>query len=88
MTVTGKAELRAFFDGAADAVAHHPTSMFTELRPDGSAHTMCKMLVFFPRHAFSVDYDWEFVREGETWLIRRQTITVVGKVRLAASAPA
>jgi hypothetical protein len=49
---------------------------------------MCKMLVFFPRHAFSVDYDWEFVREGETWLIRRQTITVVGKVRLAASAPA
>jgi hypothetical protein len=87
-SMTGKAEIRTFFEGSADAVAHHPTSMFTEFLADGSARTVCKMLVFFTRQVFSVDYDWEFVPDGGSWLIRRQTISVIGKVRLAESARA
>jgi ketosteroid isomerase-like protein len=87
-TMTGKTELRQFFEGAPEAVAHHPTSLFTELGADGSALTRCKMLVLFRRQVFSVDYQWELVRHDGRWLIRRQTIGVVGKVRLAEGAPA
>jgi SnoaL-like domain len=81
--MTGKAELRKFYENAPDAVAHHPTSQFTEVHDDGTAKTSIKMLVLFHRQVFSVDYDWDLVQQDGGGLISRQTIAVVGKVRLA-----
>ena len=81
---TGKDELRAFYEGAPEAVAHHPSSQFTEVGDDGTAHTAIKMIVLFHRQAFSVDYDWDLVQRDGAWLIKRQTITVIGQVKLGA----
>jgi len=55
---------------------------------DGTASTHLKMIVLFHRQAFSVDYDWELVQRDGKWLIRRQTIGVIGKVRFAEGAAA
>jgi SnoaL-like protein len=85
---TGKAELRDFFNNAPpQVVAHHPTSMFTDVQDAGTAHTLIKMLVVWPRQIFSVDYEWDLVKTGELWRIRRQAIEVVGKARFAEPAP-
>jgi len=35
--MTGPAELRQFYETAPEAVAHHPTSQFTEVHDDGTA---------------------------------------------------
>ncbi|WP_375482541.1 nuclear transport factor 2 family protein [uncultured Jatrophihabitans sp.] len=82
----GKAEIKSFFDNAPDAVAHHPTSQFTEVGDNDTARSTCKFLVFFRRQVFSVDYDWDLVRQGGAWKIKKQTIHVVGKVRVADQA--
>jgi ketosteroid isomerase-like protein len=86
--MTGPAELRQFYETAPEAIAHHPTSQFTEVHYDGTASTHLKMIVLFHRQAFSVDYDWELVQRDGKWLIRRQTIGVIGKVRFAEGAAA
>jgi hypothetical protein len=46
------------------------------------------MLVVWPRQIFSVDYAWELTRVGGQWLIKRQTIEVVGKARFVEAAGA
>jgi SnoaL-like protein len=81
---TGKDELRNFYENAPGAVAHHPTAMFTTVNEDGTATTLCKFIVFFHRQVFSVDYNWELVKVGADWKIRKQTIEVVGKAKLGA----
>lgn len=86
--MSGMPELRDFFENAPDAVAHHPTSQFTQVHEDGTAQSMIKMLVFFHRTVFSVDYEWQLRRQDARWLITRQTINVVGKAALAAGRPA
>lgn len=86
---TGKEELRDFYYNApTQVIAHHPTSLFTELHDENSALARAKMLVVWPRQVFSVDYAWEFTRSGGNWLISRQTIEVVGKARFAEVAKA
>lgn len=77
----GKEELRGFFESAPDAVAHHPTSQFTEIADDGTAVSRIKMLVLFRRQTFSVDYEWNLVQQDGAWRINRQRIHVVGSVR-------
>jgi hypothetical protein len=81
---TGQEELRSFYENAPDAVAHHPTAMFTTVNEDGTATCLCKFIVFFHRQVFSVDYRWELVRAGAGWKIKKQTIGVVGKAKLGA----
>jgi hypothetical protein len=81
---SGKDELRNFYENAPGAVAHHPTALFTDLGEDGTAHTLCKFIVFFHRQVFSVDYEWDLVKVGDAWKIRKQTILVVGKAKLGA----
>ena len=81
--MTGQAELRQFYENSPHAVAHHPTSQFTDVHDDGTARTSIKMIVLFHRQAFSIDYDWDLVQHDGRWLIARQTISVVGKVRFA-----
>jgi ketosteroid isomerase-like protein len=86
---SGKEELREFYyNSPAHVVAHHPTSLFIELDDEGSALARAKMLVVWPRQIFSVDYAWELTRAGGQWLIKRQTIEVVGKARFAEAAVA
>ncbi len=80
--VTGHAELRAFYETLPRAVAHHPSSLFTTVRDDGTAAAAMKMLVLFGKQLFSVDYDWELAEIDGVWLIRRQTIALQGKVSL------
>jgi hypothetical protein len=80
----GQAELRGFYENAPSAVAHHPTSQFTEVHGDGTAMSSMKMIVLFARQVFSIDYDWELAHADERWRITKQTITIVGKVKLAA----
>lgn len=86
--VTGHADLRTFYESLPQAVAHHPSSLFTTVHDDGTATTAMKMLVLFGRQLFSVDYDWELAEVDGTWLIRRQTISLQGKVSLRESATA
>ena len=81
---SGKDELRSFYENAPDAVAHHPTAMFTTVNEDGTASTLCKFVVFFHRQVFSVDYIWELVKVGNDWKIKKQTIGVVGKAKFGA----
>jgi hypothetical protein len=81
----GADAIRSFYEGAPLANAHHPTGVFTRFEDDGSARTRIKMLVLFPKVAFTVDYDWEVVKEAGTWKIRRQTITVVGRTNLVTT---
>jgi ketosteroid isomerase-like protein len=78
----GADAIRGFYETAPLAVAHHPTGVFTVLEGPGSARTRIKMLVLFPKVAFTVDYDWVVVKEAETWQIARQQITVVGRTDL------
>jgi hypothetical protein len=80
----GRAELLGFYENAPSAVAHHPTSQFTELRDDGTATSNMKMIVLFQRQAFSIDYLWELAQADGRWRITTQTISVVGKVSLGA----
>jgi hypothetical protein len=80
----GKDALRSFYENAPGAVAHHPTSQFTEVNGDGTAHSSCKFIVFFHRQAFSVDYYWDLVNVDGTWKIKKQTIAVVGTVKFGA----
>jgi hypothetical protein len=79
-TCHGPDELLAFFEQAPEAVAHHPTSVSTTVRNDGSVTAHMKMLVVFRRWLFSVAYDWRVVRTESGWRIAHQTIGVVGKV--------
>lgn len=81
---SGRAELLGFYENAPSAVAHHPTSQFTEVRDDGTATTRMKMIVLFHRQAFSIDYLWELAQADGHWRITQQTISVVGKVSLGA----
>jgi ketosteroid isomerase-like protein len=81
---TGQAELRGFYENAPSAVAHHPTSQYTEVRDDGTATSSMKMIVLFARQVFSINYDWELAHADGRWRITKQTITIVGKVKLAA----
>lgn len=81
---SGQAELRGFYENAPSAVAHHPTSQVTEVREDGTATSSMKMIVLFPRQVFSIDYDWELAQAAGRWRITKQTITIVGKVKLGA----
>lgn len=87
-TWEGTEQLRQFYENSPAAVAHHPTSQFTDVHGDGTPKTTIKMIVFFHRQAFSVDYEWELVARDGGWLIRRQTIGVVGEVRFAEGAAA
>jgi ketosteroid isomerase-like protein len=80
----GRAELLDFYENAPSAVAHHPTSQFTDVRDDATASTSMKMIVLFHRQAFSIDYQWELAQAGNRWKITQQTISVVGKVTLGA----
>ena len=80
----GKVELRGFYENAPSAVAHHPTSQFTDVRGDGTASSTFKMIVLFHRQAFSVDYDWDLALADGRWRITKQTISIVGKVKLGA----
>lgn len=80
-TMTGSAELHGFFESAPAAVGHHPTSWYTEVDGDSATNRM-KMFVIFKSGIFSVDYDWRLRREGDGWLIERQTIDVVGRLTL------
>jgi len=86
--VVGHADLRAFYESLPQAVAHHPSSLFTTVRDDGTATAAMKMLVLFGRQVFSVDYDWELAEIDGTWLIRRQKISLQGKVSLRESSHA
>jgi SnoaL-like domain len=84
---SGKDALRDFFENSPPhVVAHHPSSLFTEVRDASSALARIKMLVVWPRQIFSVDYEWDLVKVGERWLIQKQTIEVVGKARFAEAA--
>jgi hypothetical protein len=80
----GRTELLAFYENAPSAVAHHPTSQFTEMRDDATATTSMKMIVLFKRQAFSIDYEWELAQADDRWRITQQTISVVGQVALGA----
>lgn len=84
-TMAGKAELTDFYENAPGAVAHHPTSQFTEIIDETHATSSIKMIVLFHRQAFSVDYYWDVVKENGGWRIAKQTIAVVGKVKFAAT---
>lgn len=64
------------------------TSLFIEVHDGGSALARAEMLVVWPRQIFSVDYAWELTRVGGQWLIKRQTIEVVGKARFVEAAGA
>ena len=79
-TYRGPEELLAFFENAPEAVAHHPTSVSTEVNGDGSVTAHVKMLVVFHRWLFSVAFDWRVVRTEGGWRIAHQTIGVIGKV--------
>jgi len=81
---TGKEQLRGFYEGAPAAVAHHPTSQFTQVHDDGTATSSLKMIVLFHRQAFSVDYYWELASIDGQWKITKQTISIIGKVRFGA----
>jgi ketosteroid isomerase-like protein len=81
---TGRTELLGFYEGAPSAVAHHPTSQFTDVRDDGTATSKIKMIVLFRRQAFSIDYEWELVQADDRWRITQQVITIIGKVALGA----
>jgi hypothetical protein len=81
---SGRAELRGFYENAPSAVAHHPTSQFTDVRDDATASSTFKMIVLFHRQAFSVDYEWELAHGEGCWRITKQTISIVGKVKLGA----
>jgi hypothetical protein len=83
-TWRGQDELRSFYENAPGAVAHHPTSQFTEVNGDGTAHSTCKFIVLFHRQAFSVDYEWDLVNVAGEWKIKKQTIGIVGKVKFGA----
>jgi len=79
-TCRGAAELLDFFESAPEAVAHHPTSVSTEVQGDGSVGAHMKMLVVFRAWLYSVAYDWRVVRTEAGWRIAHQTFGVVGKV--------
>jgi hypothetical protein len=78
----GAEAIRGFYETAPLAVAHHPTGVFTVFDDQGSARTRIKMLVLFPKVAFTVDYDLVIVKEAETWKIARLEITLVGRTEL------
>jgi hypothetical protein len=82
----GTDAIRGFYENAPLAVAHHPTGVFTVFEDPATARTRIKMLVLFPKVAFTVDYDWVVVKEAETWKIARQQITVVGRTDLRPTA--
>jgi hypothetical protein len=79
----GRTELLGFYENAPSAVAHHPTSQFTEVRDTATATTMMKMIVLFRRQAFSIDYQWELARADDS-CTTQQTISIVGKIALGA----
>jgi len=81
-TMTGSAELLDFFENAPDAVAHHPTSHWSEFDGPDRAAVRMKMLVIFRSGVFSVDYAWQVVGSAGAWKIARQEIALVGKVSL------
>jgi ketosteroid isomerase-like protein len=81
---SGTAQLRGFYENAPTAVAHHPTSQFTDVREDGTATSIMKMIVLFHRQAFSIDYQWELAVADGCWRITHQTISIVGKVSFGA----
>jgi hypothetical protein len=80
----GRTELLGFYENAPSAVAHHPTSQFTEVRDTATATTMMKMIVLFRRQAFSIDYQWELARADDSSRTTQQTISIVGKIALGA----
>lgn len=81
-TMTGAAELLDFFENAPDAVAHHPTSHWSEFDGPDRASVRMKMLVIFRSGVFSVDYTWQVTCTGGAWRIARQEIALVGRVPL------
>lgn len=84
-TMTGREELRKFFESAPVAAGHHPTSLYSTIDGD-TASTRMKMMVLFRSGLFSVDYAWNLKRRADQWRIARQQITVVGKVPLGSQA--
>jgi len=81
-TMSGSAELRAFFDGAPVAAGHHPTNVLTTLEDTHRASAVMKMIVLFRSGIFSVEYTWRLIRADAEWRIEHQRIGVVGKVAL------
>lgn len=81
-TMTGSAELLDFFENAPDAVAHHPTSHWSEFDGPDRAAVRMKMLVIFRSGVFSVDYAWQVAVTDGVWKIARQEIALCGKVAL------
>ncbi|WP_375486430.1 nuclear transport factor 2 family protein [uncultured Jatrophihabitans sp.] len=75
----GKAELREFYEGARIAVAHHVTPPVIDVADEATAQAQAKMLVFWRRQVFSVDYVWTFVAQDGRWLIAHQSIEIVGR---------
>jgi hypothetical protein len=78
-TWTGHEEILDFYEKAPLAVAHHPTGVYSDFSNDSEAKTRLKMLVLFRSAMFTVDYDFELLKVGTDWRIRRLQITVVGR---------
>jgi ketosteroid isomerase-like protein len=78
---TGHDDLLDFYKSFPVAIAHHPTSLHSTI--DGeTASVRMKMIVFFPRGVFSVNYTWSLRLVDGAWLIAHQGIAVQGKIDL------
>jgi hypothetical protein len=62
------------------AVAHHPTTFYVDGIKDEEYHVRMKMLVLFDGALSSIDYLWVMAEVGEELQIRRQEISMVGRV--------
>jgi hypothetical protein len=78
--VEGRPALAEFMSTRPRAVAHHPTTFYVDGIKDDEYHVRMKMLVLFDGALSSIDYLWVMAEVGEELQIRRQEISMVGRV--------
>jgi 3-phenylpropionate/cinnamic acid dioxygenase small subunit len=86
--MTGHEELERFFRALAKPKAHHATSVYITEISSEQVRSRMKMITFYTRWLFSIDYEWTLTRSHGPWRIATQKISQVAKVPLGADTTA